>query len=325
MFLLLLPSSFAQIAPTSPQTNFTIYGRVNLPNGEPASRVIVKIASASGLDRQVFTDDMGRYEVRDLPRGRYFLTGINPAATNQFTDAVEADTARSMSGRLLIHIYFRIRTEPGKPDIPDSPVVSLKEFAQEVPKEAKKFFEQGRQQSAKGQLDRALKSFSRSIEIFPAYFQARAERGHLLIAQGQPAEAAREFDQALEINPHYEPSLRGSGYCKFQEGKFAESVEYLERAIALESDVAMSHLFLGVARLALGHIQLAEAALKDALRLDATASARARVHLANLYLQQNQLEKAAEELRTYLAAVPNAPDAAKLRALEEQLRSKIKE
>ncbi len=303
---------------------FTLYGRVSLPNGAPASRAVVKINSSSGFDRQFFTDDMGRYEIRDLPRGRYFLTAENPADPQQFTDPVEADTSRSVSGRLLVHIYLRLKKEPpGSQERSKATTVSVAEAAQRVPKDARKAFEEALKHRSDHQPDRALASFDRSIQLFPEYFQALAERGHVLIAQGRIEDAAQDFKRALELNSHYSAALRGLGICKFQQGKFADAVQDLESAATAEPDSPPTYLFLGIANFTLDRRESARTALKQALRLDPAGSLRAHVYLAELYIRENRPQEAADELKEYLAASPNAPDAAKLRAVEAQLRAQL--
>ncbi len=319
ILLLLAPPVHAQ-----PAANHVIYGIVRLPNGEPASRVTVRVTSQSGLDWQVFSDDMGRYEIRDLPRGRYHVNAVNPADPNQFTEAVEADTGRSFSGRLLVHIYLRYRATAEPVREKGGAMVSVAEATQHIPRGALKAFEQAIKFRSNKKLEQALGSLGKAIELYPAYFQALAERGHLKIAMGQMKEAAEDFARALELDPRYGPALRGSGICKFQQEKFAEAIEDLESAIAVEPNVSKSFLFLGVSYLALDRRELARAALQKALNLDPEGSSRARVHLANLYLKENRLQEAADELHAYLTAVPASPDAEKLRAIEAQLRSQLR-
>ena len=89
------------------QAGFSIYGTVSLPDGNPAIRVIVRISGLSGLNREVRTDNQGRYDFQGIPAGRYRLTVTNPADPSQFTDAVEADTSRTAGNRLLVHLYLR--------------------------------------------------------------------------------------------------------------------------------------------------------------------------------------------------------------------------
>lgn len=301
---------------------FVITGTVRLPDGNPAPRALIRVISQSGLDRRSFADDMGRFELRDLPRGRYYITATSPTDPTLYIDPVEVDTSRS-GNRFIAHINLRNKVDVTAARENKGSTVSIAEALQHVPKAAQKAFEQGLRFRANQQIDKAIESFDRSIELFPQYFQAFAERGHLRIGTGDFAEASQDFARARAFNEHYEPAVRGSGICNFQRGKFAEAIEDLEAAVSANSGVSSSFLFLGVASLALDRREAARAALQKALSLDPAGAARARVHLANLYLKEDRLKDAASELEAYLTAVPNAPDAEKLRAVRSQIDSRL--
>ncbi len=304
------------------RVSFIVAGRLTQPDGSAAVRSVVRITGQSGLDRQAFTDDMGRFEIANLPRGRYYLSAVNPAATDQFTDPVELDLSRALSNRVSVNIFLRnnvITTSPKK----EKPVViSVAEAREDVPKPARKAFEKALKLRGTKRYEQSLESFNRSIELFPSFFQALAERGHLLIAMGRAPEAAGDFTRALELNSRYGPALRGSGICKVQQGKYAEAVEDLKLAADVEPGNAVVYLFMGTSYAALDRREPARAALEKALSLDPSAAARAHVHLANLYLKENLLEQAAGEIQAYLKAVPDAPDAERLRTIEAQLRAR---
>lgn len=297
-------------------------GSVSLPDGKPAARVKVKISGMTGLNIEVQTDDQGRYQFFNIPNGRYRLTAYHPADPTSTSDATEADTSRSSGNRLIVHLYIRPKptTKPeSKPGI-----VSLAEATQRIPNEAKKVYEQGVKLKADKKLDQALKSFTRAVEIFPEYFQALAGRGEVHIAQNQSAIAAEDFSRALQLNENYEPALRGAGYCKLEQQQFEDAIKYLERAIAVEPNVVDSHLFLGIANLSLNRREAAERALRQALKLDAALAVTAHIYLADMYARQQQYLEAADELQIYLKARPNAPNAAKLKVTEAELRARLK-
>ena len=301
---------------------FVIMGTVRLPDGKPAPRALIRVTSQQGLDRRSFADDMGRFELRDLPRGRYYLTATSPTDPALYIDPVEVDTSRS-GNRFIAHLNLRNKIDVTAAKENKGSTVSIAEAAQHVPKAAQKAFEQGLRFRANQQIDKAFESFDRSIELFPQYFQAFAERGHLRIGRGDFAEASQDFTRARTLNEHYEPALRGSGICNLQQGRFAEAAADLEAAVTANPGVSSSYLFLGVASLALDRREAARASLQKALALDPTGAARARVHLANLYLKEERLKDAVAELEAYLAAVPNAPDADKLRAVRSQIESRL--
>ncbi len=301
---------------------YTIYGRVSLPDGSPASRVTVSMSNVTGLSRQVLSDDAGNYEFHDIPRGRYTLTAVNPAAPEQYSDRAEIEISRYSPSRIVTNLYLHAGTRLGPAKESTHSGVSVVEAAQRVPKAAQKEYEKAVKLGESRQLDKALQSFNRSIELFPQFFQAITERGHLRVTMGQIAEAQKDFARALELNAHYEPAMRGSGICKLRESKYADAIKDLEQAVSSEPRDASAYLFLGFAYASVDRREEARAALQKALALDATGSARAHVYLASLDIRENRNKEAIDELETYLAAVPNAPDAEKLRALLSRLKTK---
>ena len=321
-FALFLVVAATQLPAQSPVTRYVISGTVRLPDGSPASRAIIKASGQSGFDRQIFTDDMGRFELIEIPRGRYFITATNPVDPTQYTDPVEADTSRSFSGRLAVNIFLRNKVDDTTKK-ESKATISVAEAAQRVPKTAQKAFEQGLSLRANHQVVKALQSFDRAIELYPEYFQAYAERGHLRIGTGEIPKASDDFARALSMNERYEPALRGSGICKFQQGRFVEAVTDLERATALDPSNALTYLFLGVANTSLDRREAARKALEKALSLDGTAAARARVHLANIALKDGRLQEAAAQIDAYLTAVPNAPDVEMLRGVRAEVDSRL--
>lgn len=303
--------------------NFTIYGRVSASDGRPAARVTVKLEGLTGLNRQTQSDDQGAYEFRSVPGGRYHLSVINPADSTQVMEAVEADTTRSSSNRLLVHLYLRnaptVVSKGNKPG-----VLTVVEASQNIPKTARKAFEQGVKYKTENKDEQALASFSRALEMYPEYFQAMSERGDLHIQRGQVEEATVDFEHALKLDEQYAPALRGIGYCKLEQQKFGEAARYLVRALDINADDSRSHLFLGIALIGLKETELAKQAFQQALKLDAAGAISARIYLADVYTRENKFNEAAAELQIYLNAKPNAPNAARLKALEAEMRARAK-
>ncbi len=307
---------------TSP-TTFTVYGTVRWPDGSPAPRVVVQISSHANPSLEVFTNDLGRYEISSLPRGRYWLTAIDRSNPGVFSDAIEVETVRTSPPRLLINLYLRAGPKVQDRRHAKASTVSLKEAAQHVPKSARKAFEQAQAFRSKNRSDRALECLNRAIEVFPQYFQAFAERGHLRISLMQPGEAAADFSRALELNDRYEPALRGLGICRFQEGQWEDAITYFERAVSEAPANAVDRLFLGICNARLDRRDVARAALQKALAIDPVGAARAHVHLAHLSIRENQPQNAIAELEAYLTAVPDAPDADSQRSLILRLRRQL--
>ena len=318
--LLIAPPVLSQTIPI----NVTIYGTVRLPDGSRGAKVVVQLSCQLSPSLQAFTDDLGRYEIPNVPRGRFWLSALNGSDPDQYSDPVEFETSRSTPSRLLINIYLRAGVKVGPGSRERSTVTTWTAPAQRVPKPARKAFEQALKYQSKNQREKALESYSRSIDIFPTYIQAYAERGHLRIATMRFEEAAADFSHALELGSSYEPALRGLGICRFQQENYEGAIEYFERAIAASPRNAINHLFLGICHSQLDRRDVARAALEKALAIDPKGAVRAHVHLANLWIKENRTIEAIAELENYLSAVPNALDAEKQRAILKQLRGQVK-
>jgi len=300
---------------------YVIYGRVSLPDGSNASRVVIDVSGPLGFKRSVTSDDAGQYVVNDVPRGRYSLVASNPAIPEQYSERADVELSRYSTQRVVVNIYLHSGTKVTSGKESTSTGVSVAEAGQHVPKAAQKEYEKGIKLGENHQFDKALNSFNHAIELFPEYFQAFAQRGHLRLSMGKFVEAEKDFGQALELNAQYEPALRGTGICKIREGKYADALKELDQAVTLEPRDASAYLFLGFANASLDRREKARAALLKALSLDAVGSARAHVYLANLDMKENRNREAAAELEAYLAQVPNAPDADKLRVLLTKIKS----
>ncbi len=310
------PMSHGQTSPVA----CTVYGTVRLPDGSPASRVVVQVNSQVNPPLEVFTSDLGRYEIPNLPRGHFWLCAVNRSAPEMRSDSVEVEVSRTSPARLLINLYLR-----GEPNIQfdkreGTATLALAEAAQRVPRAARKAVEQARAFRQAKEWDKSLQSLNRAIKLFPGYFQALAERGHLQVSLLRPKEAEADFTRALKLNTRYEPALRGLGICRFQEGRFEDAIACFERAISEAPGAAVDYLLLGICNAQLGRQDAARAALHRALVLDPAGAARAHVHLANLEIKENRPQDAIAQLEAYLAALPNASDADSQRRLIAQLR-----
>jgi len=301
---------------------FVVFGRVSLPEGRPATkRIRVFIEGMNGLKRDTLTDDQGNYEFRGMGGGRYRVYATNPDAPEQYCDPIESDTTRAYGTRLQINVYLRLPLHKDKKESKPG-TVSVTEAAQNIPKPARKAYEQGSKLQKANQAEQALAHFNQAIELYPDYFQALTERGNLLMQRNQLAGAEADFARALQLNAKYPPALRGIGYCQIQQKKFPAALANLERAYSLEPDVALTLLLLGYANLSLDRYEEAKQSLQQALKLGPESAARAHVYLAEIFALEKKFKEAADEIRAYLKLKPAASDAAHLKQLEADWRAR---
>ena len=320
---LLLLSLCLALTATAAAQGFSIAGTVNLPNGHRAQRAKVRIEGASGLQRDTLTDDQGAYQFFGIPRGRYKLTAFNLDDEAQYVDPAEVDTAHAFANRIQIHLYLRSRVDPSKPEEKKkSGVVNIAEAHQEVPKRARKAYEEGTKFRREGKIEQAFIRLDQAISDYPTYFQALAERGELRLQKREIDLALADFESALKVNSDYVPALRGSAVCLLEKKQPAEAADRFARAANIEPDHASTQMMLGFAYILIEQYEPARKALEQALRLDPQGVTRAHVYLADLNAREGKFKEAADELWIYIQANPTAPDIARLRTMEIQLRAR---
>jgi tetratricopeptide (TPR) repeat protein len=326
MLALLLGQLFivavAQQGAIIPNSGFVVFGRVSLPDHKPAARVKVFLETNNGVRRDTITDDQGMYEIRGLTAGRFNMSAVNPNDPNQYTDPTSSDSTRAYANRLQIDLYLRYPMHNRKDPPPGT--TSAIEAAQNVPQPARKAYEQGLKLQKENKATQALNAFNQAIQLYPEYFQALTERANLLMQQNKLSEAEADFERALQLNRKYPPALRGLGYCQIQQQKFPDALNNLERAFSLEPNVPLTLLLLGYANLSLNRYEEAKQALQQALKVGPESAARAHVYLAEVFAHEQKFKEAADEIRAYLKAKPDAADAASLQKMEAEWRARSK-
>lgn len=306
------------------QGGITVFGRVYLPDGQPADgqpgvRAKVRIEIVNGFWREVWSDDQGRYEFRGIPSGRYRISATNPEVAEQYTEPAESDSTRSFANRLQVDLFLRLPVRVGGKETPPG-VVTVEEAAQRIPGGARKFYEEGMRLLRAQDEEGAVQQLTRAIEDYPDYFQALTERGNVAMGRNRFDEAARDFGEALRVNRRYAPAWRGLGYCQLQQRRFEEGVASLEQAYAAAPRVPLTLLLLGYGNLSLNRYEPARQCLEEALRLDEKSAARAHVYLGEIVARSGEYERAADHIKQYLRLNPAASDGVRLRELEDGWR-----
>jgi len=97
-------------------------------------------------------------------------------------------------------------------------------------KEALVWWESGHQAQMRGELDKAIELYSRSIEIFPTA-EAYTFRGWAKSFQGRIGEAIAECHRAIAVDPDYGNPYNDIGAYLIQQGDHRNAIPWLERAL----------------------------------------------------------------------------------------------
>ena len=324
-----LNNSPSAILVTSSQGRNSISGLVFGESRMPLSDTHVELLDELGSTiTRTKTNGSGRYAFYGLSNGR-FKVRVFPVGTDYLEQIQEvilsAVSAVPGSGSDNQQIDFYLRPRPGANAGPFSVPGTI--FAQEVPDEARKLFEQGVSELRQKQEKEGFESLKKALDVFPTYFLALDRLGTEYAARGQMNppyfEAARILlTKALEVNPRSYSSMFGLGFTQYHLGRVNEAVVNLERAIGVYNKSTHGYLWLGIAQKRVGKVVQAEASLKRANELSKGKEADVHWQLAGLYNDQKRYAEAATELELFLKSKPDARDAEKIKQLIAQLRQK---
>ncbi len=293
----------------------SIKGRIVMPSGSYAAESIkVTLLNLRETVATVYTETQGQFEFRSLAPGIYQLE-------------VEADQRR-----------FDIRTESvqvyrGTPSVVTLALkekdasggtavtaVSVSELDRGAPSNAKKEFDKASRAANEGNTDEAIAHFRKAIAFYPNFVMAHNDLGAQLLALGKLDEAADELSKAVNLDEKaFNPALN-LGIVLVHQHRFAEAAGVLSKAISLEADSPAARLYLGLASMGLGNLEVAEKELKTAYSLGSTQFALAHFHLGQLYLSKGDRNSALSSFQLYLREVPDAANAEQVRKTIAMLR-----
>ncbi len=240
---------------TTSQGRNSISGLVFGESRMPLADAYVELLDELGATiSQTKTTGSGRYAFQGLANGRFKIR-VFPVGTDYLEQTQEvllsAVSAVPGSGADSQQIDFYLRLRAGANAGPFSVPGTI--FAQEVPDEARKFFEQGISELRQKKEKEGFENLKKALDVFPNYFLALDRLGTEYAARGNinPSYfvAARILlTKALEVNPRSYSSMFGLGFAQYHLGMVNEAVGNLERAIGVYNKSTNGYLWLGIAQ-----------------------------------------------------------------------------
>lgn len=304
----------------------TIRGKVFLPNGSiPDQRIrVVLELSTGGIAQEVFSDSIGNFEFRSMPSNSYKV--VVPSDHQNFETASEiVEVYGNFSRTFLVQVYLKEKGEDLRLK-PKGRMLTVADM-QEVPKAAKKYYEQGLKRVRDKKPEEAIQQFEEALKNFPDYLLAINKLGEQYLTLERPVDAQTTFERAIAVNSKYPLARINLGMLFVKQKRFPEAIEQLEAAIRLDDSFPMAHLNLGLALMDNDRpdIDRAEKELALALETGGKEFSYVRLYLFNLNLRRKNLDKAAEQLEGFLKETPEAPNAPQVRERLTQLKKSISE
>jgi Tfp pilus assembly protein PilF len=194
--------------------------------------------------------------------------------------------------------------------------VAVSSTSLNAPKKAHSAYENGLKAMRSGQMDVAATQFQQAIELYPAYANAWLELGRVRRKLDMAPAAREAWKKAIELDPRLTGPYVELGLDAGLSHDWKAATQYLDQGLRLDP-VGYPEAWFGdaVAHYYLGEYDAAEKSAREAVRFDPKGrNPRAGYVLGMILALEGDREGAAVELRRYLKAAPQAPDAQLVKA-----------
>lgn len=147
---------------------------------------------------------------------------------------------------------------------------------------------------AQGKLAQAESDLNLVLQSAPDIALAHARLGELHVKRRNAAAARREFDRATQLDPSSFEALRGRVALEIAERHPERAIVALEQRLKSTPEDTSVLMLAAAVHASTGDLKKQEVALRKIVDLDSTDH-QAFVALANLYVDQNNLEEAREQ------------------------------
>ncbi len=205
---------------------------------------------AYDIGRQLLTRETGgtvwEYEGPDANATEFTLPLVSAYEGGEPTPPEEAELEPITLDELLVRmqqdpnlvqvIAQQFGLETNDPQVIIQEVINQLTVAdQSATEQAEAWFNQAVQEHQAGDLERAITSYDRAIEIKPDTHQAWFNRGNALLHLGRYEEAIASFDKTLEFKPDLQAAWDHRGTALSSLGRFDEANASYEKAKEIEA------------------------------------------------------------------------------------------
>ena len=249
-----------------------------------------------------------KFVLKTDKNGQFMKVGI-PPATYRIT--VEAEGFLTLDSEARIRFGMRERLD-----------VKLKKTIPSPDRDED--MAAGSQFFREGIYDQAADRFRKVVERYPTHYEGHFNLGLSLLKKGEVDGAITALEKAVELNPQSVDCLFALGEAYFAKGASEKAEESFSRAIALNPESPLAHYNLGIAFYKLGKNEEALVSFEKSIALKPdNSSAHYQAGLAAIRLEN--FEKAIKSFEEFLRLEPNAPEAAQVKTMIEELKSRIKQ
>ncbi len=302
------------------QGRSTITGFVYAPDRRPVEKAKVGLFDGlNALGRRTETDTSGRFVFNNVGTGRFEVRVNVPGSDfEEQSQSVEIGGGATR-GFETAQIEFRLRLRRGSTANVPAQVV----FAQEVPEDAKKYFQTAIAERERNQPAASIDALEKAVALFPKYFAALEALGVEYMKARMYDKARSVFTTAVAVNARSFNGWYGLSYAELATERFDEALTAANKAMEIDRNAAEVYFVVGMSQRKLKRYDASEKAFLNAKELDKGRTPEIHWNLALLYGHNlKQFGKAADELELFLKATPDNPDTATIKRLIADFRKK---
>jgi tetratricopeptide (TPR) repeat protein len=287
----------------------SVRGRILDEAGEPLEDVEILIEYKEGLTRKVITTSnaKGDFVQVGLRSGNYSLTfsksGYQPAALDirvqlgepyQVGEVIlqklpegvlSPDQVEELSAE--IKEYFEKGVAEVEAEDLQAALGSFQKVIELAPDSAEAYFNMGFVYMKLNDPEKALPNYERAVELRPDYYDAHVELGNIYNNARRWDEAMQALEKASEIRPTEINPLYNYGLVAMNAGAMPEAQEAFEKILALAPDHAAANYQVGMVMVNQANNEAAIPYLERYLELEPEGSHAATARGVLDYLKQN--------------------------------------
>lgn len=185
-----------------------------------------------------------------------------------------------------------------------------------APKDARQAYEKGSKAFLQDKLPEAEKELEKAVRIYPNFAAAWSKLGDVRHREENVDGARTAYNQALQADPQYVNPLFGLALIAITEKNWEQAAELTAKVGTLNAYAFPAALFYnGAANYNLGKFEAAEESAKKFKTVDGEhRHPEVSLLLSSILARKQDFAGAAQQIRDYLALVPNATNAAELQA-----------
>lgn len=238
-------------------------------------------------------------------KGKFYRRGIEPG---NFRLSVEAEGFEPLQQEVSFSVGEEYTLD----------VVLVKKKSQE---DVKNQFLLGVQLYQQGQYDLAIESFESVLKENPDFAEGYYNIGMAYLKKGDLDDAMVQMTKAIELKPDFIKAYFGLGQVYMEKGEREKASEIFQQAVSIAPNEATTYVNLGIFYFTNDEDDMALEALLKAKDIDPSL-AQTYYQLGLVYTRKGELDKTIESFEKFLELAPQAPEAATVKTLLEELKKK---